>query len=355
MLMNSIQPSNARVHLLPRPPEGEGGWATLIQRLDGANVAQSPQWYTVIQRAYGHTPLYLQAADDEGQLGILPAFLIRSRLFGTVATSMPFLDGGGPCSASPTLRRTLLVSLKEEAARRGASVVEVRSTLPVELPVPASTDKVNLVLPLPKDPEVLWRQLDAKVRNQIRKAERAGLTVEVGCAERLDEFYAIFVQNMRDLGSPVHARGFFQAVLETFGEQARIVLVRKGDQPIGGLLALTFKDAVLVPWASSLRQYLALCPNMLLYWETLRGACREGFQRFEFGRSSRHSGTYRFKRQWGAQEAPLYRYTIPLAARTRPQLSSADATGEFLARLWGYLPVPVTRWLGPRVRKFLTQ
>jgi serine/alanine adding enzyme len=153
----------------------------------------------------------------------------------------------------------------------------------------------------------------------------------------------------------VHARGFFQAVLDGFGDQALIAIVRKDAQPIGGLIALTFKNSLIVPWASSLRQYLSLCPNMLLYWETLRSACLEGFQRFDFGRSSRNSGTYRFKRQWGAVEEPLFWYTIPLTASLRPTLSSSDPKAALLARLWRYLPLHVTRWLGPHIRKSLTQ
>ena len=55
------------------------------------------------------------------------------------------------------------------------------------------------------------------MRNQVRKAERAGLSVEFGEAEKLDEFYEFFAARMRDLGSPVHAREFFRATLEAFG------------------------------------------------------------------------------------------------------------------------------------------
>jgi CelD/BcsL family acetyltransferase involved in cellulose biosynthesis len=153
----------------------------------------------------------------------------------------------------------------------------------------------------------------------------------------------------------VHARRFFQAILDAFADQARIALVRQGTQVIGGLIALAFKDSLIVPWASSLRQYRSLCPNMLLYWETLRKACVEGFRRFDFGRSSRNSGTYRFKRQWGAAEEPLYWYTIPLTACPRIKLSRGDWKGEFLARLWHYLPIHVTRLAGPHIRKYLTQ
>jgi FemAB-related protein (PEP-CTERM system-associated) len=214
--------------------------------------------------------------------------------------------------------------------------------------------KVNLVLGLPHDPDLVWQRLDRGTRSQIRKAERSGLTVEFGGAEQVDTFYSIFASRMRELGSPVHAKEFFAATVEGFGDRARVAIVRKGSLPIGGLIALATADALTVPWASCLSEHLSTCPNMLMYWETIRAGCRDGFGRFDFGRSTRGSGTYRFKRQWGAEERPLFWYTIPVEgpARTR----SLDQTGKntFIS-VWRHLPLGLTRRLGPHVRKYLIQ
>jgi serine/alanine adding enzyme len=336
-------------------PDNDEQWLASSQTMEHAHLAQAPQWFSVIQHAYGHTPLYLQAEGTEGATACIPAFLVRSRWFGTLVTSMPFLDAGGPCSTSESLARVLVDRLLEEARQLGASLVELRCTTALELPVPAIENKVNLILPLPADPACLWRQLNAKVRNQVGKAQRSGLSVEFGGVELLDDFYEVFLVNMRDLGSPVHAREFFRAILNAFGDKARVAIVRKEARAVGGLIALAFKNTLIVPWASSLRQYFSLCPNMLLYWEVLRSACAEGFQRFEFGRSSRDSGTYRFKRQWGAHEEPLFWYFIPLGSRRVRRLSSDDRHAAHLVRLWQHLPVSLTRWLGPAIRKYLTQ
>ena len=336
-------------------PDGKDRWSRLVAETEHANLAHAPEWFGAIQMAYGHTPVYLQAEDANGQAAVLPAFLVRSRIFGTVIASMPFLDGGGPCGKTDDLAHVAVQSLIEEAARLGAGSVELRSTVEIDLPVPALEDKVNLVRPLPRDGGELWGRLDARVRNQVRKAERSGLSVEFGHREALGAFYDVFAVNMRDLGSPVHARAFFASIVEAFGDRARVGLVRKGPTVIGGLIALAFKDTLVVPWASSLRQYLALCPNVLMYWETLAAACREGFARFDFGRSSRDSGTYRFKRQWGAEEVPLYWYQIPIRPGSARSLSATDSRGAMLVALWRRLPVGVTRLVGPRVRKYLTQ
>ena len=77
-------------------PDAIGDWRRVVDEVSQSNLAHSPEWFTVIRNAYGHDPLYLSADDDEGHLGLLPAFIVRRPFFGTVVTSMPFLDGGGP-------------------------------------------------------------------------------------------------------------------------------------------------------------------------------------------------------------------------------------------------------------------
>jgi FemAB-related protein (PEP-CTERM system-associated) len=356
--------------LAPQRSSALRAWMqTLDDGASAAALAHAPEWFDVIRDAYGHEPLYLAAEDQDGRRAVLPSFIVRRPLGGTVVTSMPFLDSGGPCGALPSLSAPLLERLIREARTIGASRIELRcvAALPVEAgshsSLPAGSDgarlhKVNMTLALPSDAGLLWRRVGNSVRNQVRKAERSGLTIESGGAEKLAPFYDVFAARMHDLGSPVHGRRFLGAVLESFGTRARVVLARQGSATIGGLIAIRFKDRVAVPWAACLEPYFALCPNMLLYWNALRTACAEGIRHFDFGRSTRGSGTYRFKRQWGAEEQQLFWYTIALrrqrheSSEPRASVASADS---FAATAWRHLPLSVTRQLGPHIRKYLTQ
>ena len=330
-------------------------WRHVVEASPDGNLAHAPEWLPIIQRSYGHDPFYLTAEDDEGGRAVLPAFVVRRPFFGAVVTSMPFLDSGGPCGSSPALKRLLIEHLIAEARRIGARSIELRSSERLDIGGRPAEHKVNMTLPLPGEVDPLWRQLDKDVRNQIRKAERSGLTIESGGVERLSAFYDIFAVRMRDLGSPVHAPGFLAAVLAHFGMRARVLIALKGRVAVGGLIAIAFKDRLTVPWASCLKEYFPLCPNMLLYWETLRRACGEGFRRFDFGRSSRDSGTYRFKAQWGAREEPLFWYTIPTSASSAETKSDHRSGREFLSKTWQHLPVGLTRQVGPRLRGYLIQ
>lgn len=329
-------------------------WRAAVSVAPDARLAHAPEWLTVIAHAYGHTPLYLTAAGDDGAYGVLPAFIVKRPLLGTVVTSMPFLDGGGPCSTSAAVDAALVERLVAEGRQRGARLVEIRSAGPLSIDAEPLESKTNMALVL-DEPDAVWRRVGKGVRNQIRKAERAGLSVEYGGADSLAAFYETFAARMHDLGSPVHALSFLRHTVEAFGPRARVVLVKKGSATVGGLIALRFNDRAVVPWASCLKEYFAFCPNMLLYWETIKAACADGCTRFDFGRSTRHSGTYQFKRQWGAEEEPLYWYRIPTAARRLRSAVSPSAGGEWLARMWQRLPLSFTRHIGPQIRRYLIQ
>src|SRR5262245_47425165 len=205
-------------------PDRSELWHRVVAGADDATLAHAPEWNTAIRRAYGHEPLYLDAEDRAGQAAILPAYVVRRPLLRPVVASMPFLDAGGPCGAAGDLSRVLVERLVEEGRRVGASSVELRCTRRLPVPLLPAMNKVKLVLALPPDAGSLWKRLDPGVRSQIRKAERSRLAIETSGRDGLAAFHAVLTARMRDLGSPVHARAFFDAAFEAFGSRARLVL-----------------------------------------------------------------------------------------------------------------------------------
>jgi FemAB-related protein (PEP-CTERM system-associated) len=265
--------------------------------------------------------------------------------------SMPYLDYGGICADTPEITQALYRAVQCASTARRAGLLDLRHRGDTALPLAPFGDKVTMVLRLEDEPERMWKAFGAKLRNQIRKAEKSQLQTQWVGTAGLQDFYRVYVHNMRDLGSPPHSRQFFHRILTEF-PTARLLLVHSDTQVIGGCLCLVFQDTMLVPWASALRPYFHLCPNNLLYWEAIRSACTQGLQRFDFGRSSPHSGTYNFKKQWGALEEPLHwQANVPggdlLGAEHHRGLQGVVA-------VWKYLPLGMTRLIGPCLRRRLS-
>jgi len=316
-------------------------------------------WKRVLEKTYENTTIYLMVRQKGEIRGILPLCLVRGFPSTPHLASLPYLSYAGVCAADATVANVLVQKAGEWMQEVGAKYVELHNTYQVEVSkIPAktnhtlitNTDKVTMALPLPCNPDVLWKGFKAKVRNQVRKAEKSGLRVEVGRVEFLNNFYEVFAENMRDLGSPVHKIQLFQNLFEVFPNDTRIFMVYKDSQLVGGAIFLTFKDTAEVPWASSKREFLRDCPNNLLYWEILRYACEQGIREFDFGRSTKDSGTYRFKKQWGAIEKPLYwQYYLPKGSQL-PDFTHVSLKSRILIGMWKKLPLKVANALGPRIR-----
>ena len=157
---------------------------------------------------------------------------------------------------------------------------------------------------------------------------------------------------MRDLGSPVHSKRFIKNVLEAFPEQSGICIVYREQQPLACSVILGFQGTIYNPWASSLRKFSKLSPNMLLYWTMLQYACENGYKYFDFGRSSIDESTYKFKEQWGAQPQPLYWYYIHLD-KLPFKLDTEKSRFNLAIRIWQKLPVHLTSVLGPPIRRYI--
>lgn len=328
-------------------------WDTYVLQSGQTHHYHLSGWAEVIERAYGHPAVYWLAEDETGTKGILPLIEIRRWGLGHVAASMPFLDYGGICADSPAASQALLDAALAYCAQARIGTLDLRHVAPSGLDLQRFDQKATLILPLTDDPERMWKGFHAKVRNQVRKAQKSGLTVRWAGTEGLPDFYRVWAENMRDLGSPVHSLKFLQAVFAVF-PSTQLALVHHGEALIGGAVCLSFRDTVLVPWASSLRAFFRYCPNNLLYWEVIRTACEAGKQRFDFGRSSPGSGTYHFKKQWGAEEQALHWECWSAHASARPIVDSSHGPYGRAAQLWRRLPLPVANGVGPWIRRYLS-
>lgn len=344
------------------------------------------QWAVpdAIHRAYGHAVIRLAAfrrseaapaapAPGAGRLsagppaGVLPLVHLRHPFLGNSLVSLPFLDFGGSVSEGPEVDRALVAEARRIGVRLGARRLEIRHRQdPAGVGVGAAalhpapdarirTHKVRMVLDLPRSSQELMRSFKSKLRSQVTKAQREGLALEAGGVELLERFYEVFAVNMRDLGSPVHSKRLMAAFLEAFPRQGRVVLVSRAGEPLAAGIVFGYKDTVINPWASALRAFSRLNPNMLLYWGMLQEACDRGFRRFDFGRSTPGEGTYRFKEQWGARPEPCPWEIVALDGRP---LSGAESPAEsrlfrLAGRIWRRLPIWLTRLAGPPIRKHI--
>src|SRR5690606_37473222 len=134
----------------------------------------------------------------------LPMVRLRSRLFGDFLVSMPYVNYAGCIADTPGARVALLDAAAALGRTLGVSHIELRHRDDDEIDWPAREEKVAMQLALPGSPDVLWKGFKPKLRAQIRRPQKEGAIARHGGIELLDDFYAVFSRNMRDLGTPVY-------------------------------------------------------------------------------------------------------------------------------------------------------
>jgi serine/alanine adding enzyme len=359
----------------------EKAWDTYVLNHPEATPYHLYGWRRIIADTYGHKTWYLIARINSGQntlpgsspkdwqcgqiVGVLPLVHIKHFVFGNKLISMPFVDCGGIVAKAREVERALLSEAIRLGREQGVSSLELRHVQPIDcldgidlpgkegrpISVATKSHRSRLLLALPKTRDQLWESFKSKLKSQIKKPLNEGLISRVGGIELLNDFYKIFLINMRDLGSPVHSRDLMRNVLEEFPDRARIFVVYKGKTAVAASLVVGFRGVLGNPWASSLRKYARLSPNMLLYFRMLEYACEQGFSHFDFGRSSPGEGTFKFKEQWGARPVNLHWHYISL--NNQPVDEHDKSKFEKAIYYWQKLPVCLTAIMGPRVRKYI--
>jgi hypothetical protein len=76
-----------------------------------------------------------------------------------------------------------------------------------------------------------------------------------------------------------------------------------------------------------------------------------GAREIDFGRSTIGSGTFEFKRNWGATPRQLYWQYILLNQVSIPHVSADNGRYGVLIEIWKRIPVPLAKKIGPILRR----
>ncbi len=307
-----------------------------------------PHWSLAVERGCGQRAHYLVAERPDGRLaGCLPLTDVRSALFGRALVSTGFGTGGGVIADDRAGAAALLRAAAEIADRIGCATVELRGG---EFPDDYSVRDdvyVGFAMDLPQSEEAIFKSIKRRHRG-VRRARERELGVRVGSApgDRSD-FFGVYGESMRNLGSPVFPRRLFDSMLDLFGADCDILTVSDGAEPVASVLNFYFKDIVHPYWGGGTAAARDCFASELMYFEVMCHASRRGCTRFDFGRSKVGTGNYSFKMNWGMDPEPL-RYGVRTAAGAAARdINPLSPKNRLKVEAWKKLPLWVSNRLGP--------
>jgi FemAB-related protein (PEP-CTERM system-associated) len=336
----------------PLQPGQEDEWDRFVLSSRSGTFFHLTGWNALVERTLGHKCFFLTARRGDRISGVFPISWVRNRLFGDCLVSSPLAVYGGICADDKDSYLSLLEAGRDLANRLGVKYLEMRNrTEPFPTSLPGRDLYVTFTQDLSAGAEKLLAGLPRDTRYAVRKSLKAGLAWTDDIT--VDEFYEIYAQNVHRLGTPVFSKALFTDLLSHFPKQCRLFGVRKGNKAIAGVLCFYFRDEVIPYYGGSLLESFADAPNNFMYWSLIAQSCAEGLRSFDFGRSKRETGAWKFKSSWSMKVTELpYRYQL-IRAKQIPQMSPVDAKFRTPVTLWKKLPFSWTKILGPHVIRWI--
>jgi FemAB-related protein (PEP-CTERM system-associated) len=329
----------------------EARWDDFVRSAPGATFFHRAGWRGVIVQALGHRSHYLYAERHGRVTGVLPLAEIRSRLFGHSLISTPFCVYGGVVASDPESEARLTEAAVALAEELGVDYLELRDREPRHNGWPVKDLYVRFEKTIHPENEQNWKAISAKRRNMVRKGAGFGLAARHDGS--IDEFYRVYSESVRNLGTPVLARNYYARLKQAFADDWEITVITHEGQPVATAMSFYFRDEVHPYYAGSVMRGRDLAANDFMYWSLMQRAAERGARVFDFGRSKQGTGSGDFKKYWGFESQPLpYAYHL-VRAREVPNISPTNRKYRLFIKAWQRLPLSVSCVVGPRLARDL--
>jgi len=316
----------------------------------------SAAWAKVLGATYRHKPLYF-ALRGAGRLwGLLPVLEVDSRLTGRRGVSLPFTDECLPLGFATVSYENVLNKVIEYGKSRNWNYLECRGGANLASGIPASLTFFGHTLELPASEQTLFDRFESGVRRAIRKAENAGVQVEISpTLEALRTFYSLHCQTRKKHGVPPQSWAFFLNIYEhILSKQMGVVTVAKYRQiPIAAAVFFHLGAKAIYKYGASDMAFQHLRGNNLMMWEAAKWYARQGGSSLHFGRTSiMNDGLRRFKLGFGTVEKKIEYFKYDF--RKARFVTDRDRASGSINAVFRWMPVLLARRFGAFLYRHLS-
>lgn len=327
-------------------------WNEYIRNNSQSSIFHRFEWKNIVEATYNHRPIYLLALKNSDVVGVLPAFIIRSLIFGNKLVSLPFGQYAGPISDNKLISLHLIRSVLTYTKNENIDFFEIRTN-------PKNKDSYKLVkgnhkfytffLDISKGLENVLENAESNRRRAVKKSLKAGL--EICFEEDIDNFFELYLYNSHIFGTPGHSKIFFENIVQHLSENTKIISVKKeGKVLASSILFLHNKYATSYSVVSRMERKYNV--NDFLYIKSIEYCLENNIKYFDFGRSVQDSGVYKYKKRWNPSIIKL-NYCYPLKGGKIPSYDLSSSKNIILTKLWSNFPLFFTQTIGPFFRKNL--
>ncbi len=326
-------------------------WDNYILKSEQGTFFHLSGWKQLVEKIFSHSTYYLYVEENGKITGVLPLVHVKSLLFGNALVSNAFCVYGGIIADDDATFQKLDKEACRLADELGVDHLEMRNQVQMTPDRPFKDLYVTFRKELDPEEEKNLQAIPRKQRAMVRKGIKAGLTSVVD--ENIDRFFSAYSESVRNLGTPVLPKKYFQALKDVFKDQCEILTIEHNGKLVSSVMNFYFRDQILPYYGGGTEQARAVKANDFMYWEVMRRAVAKGIKIFDFGRSKIGTGSYKFKRHWGFEPEPLYYEFYLVNSTTLPNINPLNPKYQMFIAAWKRLPLAVSQTIGPWLAKDL--
>lgn len=130
--------------------------------------------------------------------------------------------------------------------------------------------------------ENLFLSLPKKKRQDIRRADKKSITVEIGGEKELESVYHLMERRYWEQGRSVQVPlDYLFEIYDTFSDNIKIFVAKQNDEIVTGLIDILYKDS-LFSWIGNPKppHKISPSPNDLLIWEEVQFCCNNNLSSY---------------------------------------------------------------------------
>jgi len=300
-----------------------GLWSEFVMNHPEGTIFQTPEMYQVYKSSEGFEPVAFFVTQDNAIKGMVLATLqSENNIFLKSLTSRSLIWGAPLIKLDIDSKMVFLNLFKKYNQIVGHRVLYTQVRNISDLSNYKNLfyrvgfnyeEHLNYIINLKKGKEVIWRSMNKKRRNSIRKGKNSGILIEkVRNLDDLKKTYEVLAEVYKTI-RPLESYSLFSNSFSLLNSKGMIQCLNANynGKIIATVCLLRYKGRIFNWYAGGRREYLCYNPNDLLMWHAIKEGIRDNFDIFDFGGAGKPNEDYGvrdFKKKFGGKEVSFGRF-----------------------------------------------
>ncbi|MFC1782200.1 lipid II:glycine glycyltransferase FemX [Planctomycetota bacterium] len=342
------------INFQPLDPTNYSDWDDLLEANPDASIFHSSHWSKVLADTYKYQPLFFSSIVNGQFRSLVPVMEINSILTGNRGVSLPFSDYCEPIITEQLCLEEVIESMINYGRKAGWKYLELRSADGLSEDWPCFGSYYGHTLNLSDDTEKVFSCFRSSVKRNIRKALKEGVEVRLDHSEAsIKKYYHLHCLTRKRQGIPPQPYSFFNNIYNHVISRnlGFILLADYKQKNIAGGVYFSFGKKTLFKFGASDQDYQYLRANDLIMWKAIEWYCKNGYEKFCFGRTDfDNEGLKRFKSGWGIEENIIryYRYCF-----SQNKFIKEEGKQKKSFTVFKKMPIPLLKFAGQVLYKHM--